>query len=224
MRFKTGEKVEVMSNKEVPVSWRSAEILFRSGDAYTIQYDCYPGMASKQLVEMVSRKFVRPCPSLLQDMKNFISGDIVEVFHQHSWKIAVVLNVLGGKKESKKNKIHCKVSTFKNQYLVRLLGCSEELAVDRSNIRMRQTWHDGKWVPMGKVLFVSLFLRLLESFPPQIYMNTFNWHLQNILCIRSSIICMMSSNLPLWNSSCLILLVFLSEKCFQSDLHVHCIR
>lgn len=151
MRFKTGEKVEVMNNKEVPVSWRSAEILSRSGDTYTIQYGFYPGMASKQLVEMVSRKFVRPCPSSLQDMKSFITGDIIEVFHQHSWKIAVVLNVLGGKKESKKNKIRCKVSTFKNQYLVRLLGCSEELAIDRSNIRMRQTWHDGKWVPMGKI-------------------------------------------------------------------------
>ncbi|KAH6790907.1 hypothetical protein C2S51_005913 [Perilla frutescens var. frutescens] len=146
MRFKAGDKVEVMNNKEVPVSWRTAEILSCSGDTYTVQYGCYP-----QLVEMVSRKFVRPCPSSQQDVKSFITGDIVEVFHQHSWKIAVVLNVLTGKKESKKNKIHYKVSTFKNQYLVRLTGCSKELALDRSNIRMRHTWNDGKWVPMRKI-------------------------------------------------------------------------
>lgn len=152
-----GEKVEVMNNKEAPVSWRPAEILSCNGDMYTIQYDSYPGMVKKQSVEMVSRKFLRPCPSSIQGMKSFMMGDIVEVFHQHSWKIAVVLNVLGGKKESKNNKIRHKVSTCKNQYLVRLLGCLKELAIDRSKIRTRQTWHDGRWVPLRKVFFVFRF-------------------------------------------------------------------
>ncbi|XP_057810476.1 uncharacterized protein LOC131024932 isoform X2 [Salvia miltiorrhiza] len=151
MRFKTGDVVEVMKSREVPVSWRAADILSRSGDTYTIQYVCYPGMANKRLVEVVSRKLLRPCPSSLQGAKSFITGDIVEVFHQFSWKIAVVLNVLGGKKESRNNKIHHKVSTCKNRYLVRLLGCSKELAIDRTKIRMRQTWHDGKWVPLTKI-------------------------------------------------------------------------
>lgn len=153
MRFQTGDMVEVMNSKEVPVSWRVAEILSRSGDTYTIQYVCYPGMAKKLLVEVVPRKLLRPCPSSLQSVKSFITGDIVEVFHQYSWKIAVVLNVLGGKKESRNNKIYHKVSTCKNRYLVKLLGCAKELAIDRSKIRMRQTWHDGKWAPLTKVFF-----------------------------------------------------------------------
>lgn len=157
MRFKTGDKVEVMNNKEVPVSWRTAEILSGNCHTYTLQYDYFPGMARDRLVEMVSRKFMRPFPPLVQGVESFITGDIVEVFYQYSWKIAVILNVLGGKKESKKKKIHVKVAVFQNQYLVRLLGCSEELVIDRSNIRMRQTWHDDKWILMGKVFFISLF-------------------------------------------------------------------
>ncbi|XP_041993193.1 uncharacterized protein LOC121743864 isoform X2 [Salvia splendens] len=151
MRFKAGDTVEVMQNKEVPASWRAAEILCCSGDTYTIQYVCYPGMENKRLVEVVSRKLLRPCPSSLQGAKCFITGDIVEVFHQYSWKIAVVLNVLGGKKESRNNKIHHKVSTCKKKYLVRLLGCSKELAIDRTKVRMRQTWHDVKWLQLTKI-------------------------------------------------------------------------
>ncbi|KAL1557381.1 hypothetical protein AAHA92_07967 [Salvia divinorum] len=100
---------------------------------------------------VVSRKLLIPCPSSPQGAKGFITGDIVEVFHQHSWKIAVVVNVLGGKKESRNKKIHHKVSTCKNQYLVRLVGCSKEVAVDRTKIRLRQTWHDGKWVQSTKI-------------------------------------------------------------------------
>ncbi|KAL1544689.1 hypothetical protein AAHA92_21509 [Salvia divinorum] len=151
MRFKAGDTVEVMKSKEVPTSWRAAEILSRSGDTYTIQYVCHPGMENKCLVEVVSRKLLRPCPSLLQGAKCFITGDIIEVFHQYSWKIAVVLNVLGGKKESRNDKIHHKVLTCKNKYQVRLLGCSKELAIDRTKVRMRQTWHDGKWVQLAKI-------------------------------------------------------------------------
>ncbi|KAI3454032.1 hypothetical protein Pfo_010695 [Paulownia fortunei] len=148
MRFKIGDKVEVMNNKEVPVSWRTAEILSGSGHTYTVQYDSYPRMASNRMVEMVSRKFVRPCPPLVQSVESCIAGDIVEVFYQYSWKIAAILNILGGKKINKM--IHLQAGVFQNQYLVRLLGCSQELVMDRSNIRMRQTWHDDKWILMGK--------------------------------------------------------------------------
>ncbi|XP_042043961.1 uncharacterized protein LOC121789587 isoform X2 [Salvia splendens] len=151
MRFKAGDTVEVMQSKELPASWRAAEILSCSGETYTIQYVCYPGMENKRLVEVVSRKLLRPCPSTLQGAKCFITGDMVEVFHQYTWKIAVVLNVLGGKKESRTNKIHHKVSTCKKKYLVRLLGCSKELAIDRTKVRMRQTWHDVKWLQLRKI-------------------------------------------------------------------------
>ncbi|KAG8375476.1 hypothetical protein BUALT_Bualt10G0103800 [Buddleja alternifolia] len=150
MRFRKGEKVEVMNTKEVPMSWRVAEILSGNGHTYRVKYDSYPGMASQRTVETVSRKFLRPCPSQMQGVQNCIAGDVVEVFYEFSWKIAAILKVLEGKKETKSNKIHLQAASVQNQYLVQLLGCSEELIVDQLNIRTRQTWHDDKWILMGK--------------------------------------------------------------------------
>ncbi|KAL3819074.1 hypothetical protein ACJIZ3_004979 [Penstemon smallii] len=143
MRFKKGDKVEVMNIKEVPVSWHVVKILSGNGHTYHVEHDSYPGMASEQKVETVSRKLVRPCPLLVQGVESCIAGDIVEVFNEYSWKSATIVKVLEGKKVNKSNKIQ-------NQYLVRLLGCSEELIIDQSNIRMRQTWHNDEWILMGK--------------------------------------------------------------------------
>ncbi|KAL0447501.1 UNVERIFIED_CONTAM: hypothetical protein Slati_1878000 [Sesamum latifolium] len=139
-----------MDSKDVPVSWRAAEILSCIGHTYRVQYDSYPGMASNQMVEMVPLKFLRPRPPLVQGVESCIAGDIVEVFCEYSWKIAAILKVPGVKKANKRNKIHPQAATFQNQYLVRLLGCSQELVIDKSDMRMRQTWHDDKWILMGK--------------------------------------------------------------------------
>lgn len=179
MRFKTGDNVEVMNNKEVPVSWRTAEILSASGHTYTVQYDYYHGMSKDPSLEIVPRKFVRPCPPPAQGVESFMTGDTVEVFYQHSWKVAAVLNILRGRKESKKKKTDVTVAAIQNQYLARLLGCSQELVVDRSNIRMRQSWHDGKWILMGKVLLVFIFRNRGIFVFPVYYMDVlvrpFSW-------------------------------------------------
>ncbi|KAL8504172.1 hypothetical protein ACS0TY_022779 [Phlomoides rotata] len=150
MRFKIGDNVEVMNNKDVPVSWRTAEILSASGHTYTVQYDYYPDMVKDPDLEIVPRKFVRPRPPPAQGVESFMTGDIVEVFYQHSWKIAAILNILRARKGINKKKTDLTVAAFQDQYLARLLGCSQELVVDRSNIRVRQSWHDGKWILMGK--------------------------------------------------------------------------
>ncbi|KAL8499303.1 hypothetical protein ACS0TY_022327 [Phlomoides rotata] len=150
MRFKIGDNVEVMNNKDVPVSWRTAEILSASGHTYTVQYDYYPDMVKDPDLEIVPRKFVRPRPPPAQGVESFMTGDIVEVFYQHSWKIAAILNILQARKGINKKKTNLTVAAFQDQYLARLLGCSQELVVDRSNIRVRQSWHDGKWILMGK--------------------------------------------------------------------------
>ncbi|KAL2472435.1 Plant Tudor-like RNA-binding protein [Abeliophyllum distichum] len=132
MRYKRLGNVEVMNKRDTPVSWRNAKILSGNGHTYTVQYDCYPGTASKLTVERVSRKFIRPCPPM-QGIENCVAGDIVEIFDGISWKLATILKVLHG-----------------YQCLVRLLGSSQELNVNRSNTRMRQTWHDDKWIVIGK--------------------------------------------------------------------------
>ncbi|CAI9784806.1 unnamed protein product [Fraxinus pennsylvanica] len=133
MRLKRGSKVEVMNKRGDPVTWRMAEILSVNGHTCDVQYDCYPGNANQPMVERVTRKFLRPCPPLVEGLENCVAGSIVEVCDDHSWKIAVILKVLNG-----------------NKYLVRLLGCSQELIINRSNARIIQTWHNDKWILMEK--------------------------------------------------------------------------
>lgn len=126
MRFKKGSKVEVM-NKEVPASWRVAEIVSGNRHAYNVRYDGYQG------VEKVSRRFIRPSPPAIS-LESWMTGDIVEVFDGISWKIASVTKVLK-----------------KGRFLVRPHGFTHETSVYKSNIRARQSWCDGQWISVGKV-------------------------------------------------------------------------
>ncbi|MFS7889839.1 putative chromatin remodeling & transcriptional activation CHROMO-DOMAIN family [Helianthus anomalus] len=126
MRFKKGSKVEVM-NKEVPASWCVAEIVSSNGHGYNVRYDGYEG------VERVSRRFVRPSAPAIGS-QNWVSGDIVEVFDENSWKVATVSKVLKG-----------------GRFLVRLHGSSHEIRAHKTNVRARQAWRDGQWVPIAKI-------------------------------------------------------------------------
>ncbi|XP_073129341.1 uncharacterized protein [Henckelia pumila] len=150
MRFRNGDKVEVMSKKEGPVSWRLAEVLSCNGHSICLRYDPFPGGEKELMVETVSREFVRPDPPLVQGLENCISGDIVEVFYQFSWNIAAIVKNMGSKREKMSRKIYRPAAAFQNKYLVRIIGSSKELIIDRSNVRLRQTWHHGKWILMGK--------------------------------------------------------------------------
>ncbi|KAG6389530.1 hypothetical protein SASPL_151001 [Salvia splendens] len=150
MKFKKGDKVELMNNEENPVSWHVAEVLSGNRNTYCLKYDSYPGMSSEHKVETVSRMFVRPCQPLVQGVEEYVAGDVVEIFYEYAWKAATILNVLQGKRGTISKKISFRAAAIQKRYLVRLLGCSMESVVDGSNIRTKQTWHDGKWVLFGK--------------------------------------------------------------------------
>ncbi|KAL3633439.1 hypothetical protein CASFOL_022201 [Castilleja foliolosa] len=77
----------------------------------------------------------------------FRIGDRVEVFYRCSWKVGAIFDILSDQKEIKRNRKH---RTLQKRYIVRLFGCKEDLVINSSNIRMRQTCHDGKWILMGK--------------------------------------------------------------------------
>ncbi|XP_040971050.1 uncharacterized protein [Gossypium hirsutum] len=135
MRFKKGTKVEVLSKKEVPSgSWHCAEIISGNGHNYKVRYEAYSNAVDKTIVEMVSRKAVRPCPPALVVSDNWVPGDVVEVFDNFSWKMATILAILE-----------------KKYVLVRLLGSSLEFRVSKFYIRVRQSWQDNEWVVIGKV-------------------------------------------------------------------------
>ncbi|KAI3891222.1 hypothetical protein MKW98_007527 [Papaver atlanticum] len=133
MRFKKGSKVEVLSKEEVPSgAWRCAEILWGNGHNYDVKYDWYPGSTGSPLMGRVSRKHIRPCPPSVGDSVDWLPGDLVEVLDNISWKIATVLKVMNG-----------------DYFLVRLLESSQELSVQKSFLRVRQSWQHDRWVIVG---------------------------------------------------------------------------
>jgi hypothetical protein len=133
MRFKIGNKVEVMNNKEALISWRCAELISSSGHTYGVRYDSCSTKTKDEVVERVSRKAIRPTPPKVEGVDSWVSGDIVEVFDEKAWKTATVLKVYGG-----------------IYYLVRVVGFSQEFRVHKFNIRTRQSWQNNLWIVIGK--------------------------------------------------------------------------
>lgn len=141
MRFKKGSQVEIFKSEVPSGAWWCAVIISGNGHNYTAEYARYSGRTNETAQERVSRKEIRPCPPPVQRVTSWMAGDLVEVLDDFSWKIATVLKVLGGE---------C--------YSVRLLGSSREFQTHKSNIRVRQSWQDDKWVVIGKVNFAPSFI------------------------------------------------------------------
>lgn len=134
MRFRKGSKVEVFGKKETSSgSWYSAEIINGNGHYYTIKYDVESGVIGADLFDRVPRKAIRPCPPVMQVVEDWVYGDVVEVFHGFSWKMATVLRVLP-----------------KDWLLVKFVGLSQELEVRKGEIRPRLCWQDDEWKVIGK--------------------------------------------------------------------------
>ncbi|XP_071737232.1 uncharacterized protein [Rutidosis leptorrhynchoides] len=135
MKYKKGSIVEVFFKNNICYhSWRCAQILFGDGRNYTVSYDVYPGFTNKDDVDNVSVKLIRPCPPLFEISESWVPGDVVEVFHTLLWKMAIVTKDCGG-----------------DQFLVRLVGSSQEFEVNKSELRVRQTYKNGVWVVIDKV-------------------------------------------------------------------------
>ncbi|GJY41822.1 putative EMSY domain-containing protein, agenet domain, plant type containing protein [Tanacetum coccineum] len=130
MKYKKGSIVEVLVKDEYCNDiWRCAQIVSRNGHNYTVSYDVYPGFTDEEDVENLSGKFIRPCPPIVEVSERWVPGDEVEVFHDLSWKMAIVLDDCSW-----------------NGYLVRLVGSLEELEVTKSEPRVRQSYQKGEWV------------------------------------------------------------------------------
>ncbi|GJU31204.1 putative EMSY domain-containing protein, agenet domain, plant type containing protein [Tanacetum coccineum] len=130
MKYKKGSIVEVLVTDEFCNDfWRCAKIVAMNGHNYTVSYDVYPGFTDEEDVEHLSGKFIRPCPPIVEVSERWVPGDEVEVFHDLSWKMAIVLDDCSW-----------------NGYLVRLVGSLEELEVTKPELRVRQLYQNGEWV------------------------------------------------------------------------------
>ena len=137
MRFLKCSKVEELKNKQVPSGeWHCAKIISGNGHTYSVMYEGSLEITAEVVVERVPRKAIRPCPPPMETMEDWAVGDVAEVFNVGSWRMAMILRVLG-----------------RDYHLVRLLGSSERFRVHKSNIRVRQVWQDDKWVVIRKVSF-----------------------------------------------------------------------
>ncbi|XP_075651467.1 uncharacterized protein LOC142621960 isoform X1 [Castanea sativa] len=146
MRFLKGCKVEVLKNKQVPPGeWHCAKIISGNGHTYSVMYEGSLEITAEVVVERVPRKAIRPCPPPMETMDDWAVGDVAEVFNVGSWRMAMILKVLGG-----------------DYHLVRLLGSSEKFKVHKSNIRVRQVWQDDKWVVIRKGPSNSLLVKSNE--------------------------------------------------------------
>ncbi|KAL4386856.1 hypothetical protein GQ457_09G007800 [Hibiscus cannabinus] len=136
MRFRKGSKVEVLTRSEVPTgAWRCAEIISGNGHTYSVKFGWFPITNEVASVERVSRKAIRPCPPPppLNGTDDWVPGDVVEVFHELCWIPAVIVRAFGG-----------------NSFSVRIIGSNSVLRAHQSRLRVRQSWEDGKWFPVGK--------------------------------------------------------------------------
>lgn len=140
MVFKEGSKVEVWNRREVPSgSWWTAEIVSFNGDMYSVRYDGN-SESSCTVMEIVPRKAIRPCPPLMRGLRHLMTGDVVEVFENNSWKLAEVLEVV--------DRSYCDV---------RLLG-SYRFRAHKSHIRMRMSWQGNRWVVIRKVIYCDFIV------------------------------------------------------------------
>ncbi|PIA65487.1 hypothetical protein AQUCO_00100767v1 [Aquilegia coerulea] len=136
MRFKRGSQVEVFSKEDLPCgSWRCGEIVSGNGNNYYVRYNSTMGVTGAPLVERVSRKITRPSPPLVHNCRDLVPGDLVEVFDRMSWKVTIVSKVSGA-----------------NDFMVRLLGSSQEVRAHKSEVRVRQIWKEDEWVIVGMSL------------------------------------------------------------------------
>ncbi|OIV97746.1 hypothetical protein TanjilG_12503 [Lupinus angustifolius] len=92
-------------------------------------------MTNEAVVGRVPRKVIRPCPPLIKGIERWEANDVMEVYDDGSWTVAIVLKITSG-----------------DFYLVRLLLSCKELEVHRVNTRVRQSWQDGEWVVKPMVL------------------------------------------------------------------------
>ncbi|KAJ4957286.1 hypothetical protein NE237_014069 [Protea cynaroides] len=135
MKFRKGNTVELLRTKPDSCgSWFSGRIVEVNEDWYTVRYDLLLNREGEPIVEKVYKDDVRPQPPFLRK-ERWVNGDIAEVFDNQSWKFGKVAKVMNN-----------------NRFVVRLFGSIQLKVFCRSDLRVRQVWHNNKWVKVGKVV------------------------------------------------------------------------
>ncbi|GJU02516.1 hypothetical protein Tco_1112854 [Tanacetum coccineum] len=109
--------VKVLTTDEAPYHSRLyAQIVSSNGHSYTVRYVVCPGSTNQGRVVYVSQKYIRPCPSSVEILE-CRPAEVVEVFHNLSWKMAIVSKAFGW-----------------DYFLVRLVGSFSEFEASKAEL------------------------------------------------------------------------------------------
>lgn len=134
MRFKEGNLVEVLKKENDPCGcWFPGIVASADGNNCIVRYKGVINNKGEPVVERVHGEDVRPRPPI-EKGEGWKVGDIAEVFDIQCWRVAKIVKVL-------KN-VH---------FVVRLFGSIQLREFHKSNLRIRQAWHNNKWSVVGKV-------------------------------------------------------------------------
>ncbi|MCL7038301.1 hypothetical protein MKW94_014753 [Papaver nudicaule] len=136
MKFKQGNKVEVLRRgmKEFESYWYPGKIINIVGSRYTVSYKSIRNSNGEPVVENACRPDIRPIPPPMKRDREWVIGDVVEVFDLSCWKEGKVAKVLD------RNRV----------VVVRLVGSIQLTEFHESNLRVLQTWQNEEWVAAVK--------------------------------------------------------------------------
>ncbi|KAM3736645.1 hypothetical protein ACB098_10G179400 [Castanea mollissima] len=133
MRFKEGNLVEVLKKENDPSGcWFPGIVASADGNNCIVRYKGVINNKGEPVVERVHGDDVRPRPPI-EKGEGWKVGDIAEVFDIQCWRVAKIVKVL-------KN-VH---------FVVRLFGSIQLREFHKSNLRIRQAWHNNKWSVVGE--------------------------------------------------------------------------
>lgn len=134
MKFRKGNSVEVLRREHDPCgSWFPGTIVSVDGNNYVVRYKFLLDGEGKLILEKVPYVDIRPLPRC-KTANRWRIGDMAEVFDNQCWRVGKIAKVLQN-----------------NGYVVRLSGSIQLREFHKSNIRVRESWHNNQWSVTGKV-------------------------------------------------------------------------
>ncbi|XP_068325579.1 protein AGENET DOMAIN (AGD)-CONTAINING P1-like [Pyrus communis] len=132
--FENGTVVEVSSDEEgYKDAWYTAKIIDHVGNnKYLVEYLYLvtDDGTKDPLREETWASYIRPCPPALPSVAHFKVLQKVDAWYNEGWWEGTVSKVLGGL-----------------MYVVYFSSTNEELMFEHSNLRPRQDWINGQWIP-----------------------------------------------------------------------------
>ncbi|RWW38118.1 hypothetical protein BHE74_00056671 [Ensete ventricosum] len=153
MKFKEGDRVEVLRSKEEQYgSWFPAKITWLNGYTYTVRYELFHTSDGKPVVETVHEGDLRPSPPP-QDRRElrWVVGGIAEVLDLCAWRVGKVMKVI------KEDRI-----------VIKLFGSIQLQEHSVSDLRVPQAWQNNQWLMIDMVTdrCFNAFLFLYSFFFP----------------------------------------------------------